>query len=358
MIKKIAIIIVNYTGYAEKFLADCIMSLRAQECPDFLWNLYIVDNASTPESRAYLKENAPEAEIILRSDGNYSAANRAGVKQALSDGCTHIVIANMDVIFEHNWLKELVKTVESSPEAGIAQSKIMLWPGKDRINSVGNIIHFLGFGFTKGYKEKETKKLNETNKIAETIEISGYASGSSFIIKREVLEKIGNYDPAYYMYHDDLEMGWRAKLAGYKIMLASNSVVYHKYEFSRSIRMLYYMERNRYLAIFSFYKLPTLFLILPLLVVMDLGMLAYSIFKGWFLIKLKVYRYFLRPTVWRHIKQVRRDVKRYRKLSDREIVTGIGGKVLYQEIMNPILRHVVNPIFNFYWQAVKMLIWW
>ena len=68
--------------------------------------------------------------------------------------------------------------------------------------------------------------------------------GSSFAVKKAVLDKIGGYNEEYYMYHDDLEMGWKAKLAGYKIVLAPKSVCYHKYGFSRSIKMVYYMKRT------------------------------------------------------------------------------------------------------------------
>ncbi|PIR93209.1 hypothetical protein COT99_01980 [Candidatus Falkowbacteria bacterium CG10_big_fil_rev_8_21_14_0_10_43_10] len=350
--KKIGIIIVNYKDYAQKFLEDCVKSLRAQRCSDFLFKIYIIDNCFTDESIAYLKEKAPEAEVILRSDGNYSAANRAGVKQALEDGCSHVVIANMDVVFANHWLRELLETADSSLEIGIAQSKIMLWSEREKINSAGNVLHFLGFGFTRGYQEIDEGQYNSIG------EISGYASGSSFIIKREVLEKIGNYDAEYYMYHDDLEMGWRARLAGYKITLSPNSVVYHKYEFSRSIKMLYYMERNRYIAVFSFYKLPTLLLVLPPLLAMDIGMLGYSIANKWFLIKLKVYLYFLNPFSWAHIYRARRSVKKYRKISDREIAKNISGKVEFQEIMNPVLKRVVNPAFDLYWNIVRKFIWW
>ena len=325
-------------------------SLRAQECPDFLWRLYIIDNCSTPTSLTYLKQQAPEATVIPRADGNYAAANAAGVEQAIQDGCRYFVIANMDVVFDKHWLRELVKAVEPA-EVGIAQSKILLY-NKSKINSAGNIIHFLGFGFTRGYGEIDNRQYDDIK------EINGYASGCSLIIKKEVIERVGNYDGAYYMYHDDLELGWRARLAGYKIALAPHSIAYHKYEFSRSMRMLYYMERNRYLAIFSFYKLPTILLILPPLIMMEAGMLLYAIIGGWFLTKLKADGYFLLPSTWRHIMAVRRQVKKFRRAADREISCGIAGKIEYQEIMNPILRYGVNPVFNVYWRVVRQIIWW
>ena len=366
--KKVGIIIVNFTDYAERFLADCIKSLRTQKCPDFLWQLYIIDNCSTEKSRATLKNYAPEAIIIPRADGNYAAANAFGIEQAMKDGCSYFIIANMDVVFAPDWLAELVKAVELE-NVGIAQSKILLFKKGDilcsnegdisecrfrekKINSVGNIIHFLGFGFTRGYGEIDNGQYDEM------AEITGYASGCSLIIKKEVIQKIGSYDSEYYMYHDDLELGFRARLAGYKIAFAPRSIVFHKYEFSRSVRMLYYMERNRYLAIFSFYKLPTIILILPPLIIMDFGMLFYSIVNGWFFTKIKVYGYFLSPRTWWHILSVRRQVKKFRLIPDKDIVRFIAGKVEYQEIMNPILRYGVNPTFNIYWNIIRSFIWW
>ena len=354
MMNRVAIIIVNYKAYAEKYLPDCLRSLRRQEgAGDF--KLYIVDNASSDKTLAYLKQYAPEADIIPRADGNYSAANSLGIERAMAAGCDYFVIANMDVVFDKNWLRELVRAVERDGNAGIAQSKIMLHKKNgpaDIINSVGNIIHFLGFGFTKGYNEPDEGQYDGMQ------EMDGYASGSSFIIKREVVEKIGSYDGEYYMYHDDMEMSWRAKLAGYRIVFAPKSVAHHKYEFSRSIKMLYYMERNRYIVIFSFYKFLTIIFILPPLIAMDIGMLGYALVNGWFITKLKVYGYLLSPRCWRHIARVRRLVKSYRQVSDRYITRRIAGKVEYHEIMNPLLRYAVNPVFDVYWKFVRLFIVW
>jgi hypothetical protein len=363
-----AIIIVNFTGYAERFLADCITSLRAQKCPDFLWKLYIIDNCSTESSQNFLKQNAPEAVVIPRADGNYAAANALGIEQALKDGCSYFAIANMDVIFASDWLAELAKAVEPK-NIGIAQSKILLFQEGDilpsdegdisecrfqkkKINSAGNIIHFLGFGFTRGYGETDNGQHDNLK------EINGYASGCSLIIKKEVIQKIGNYDSEYYMYHDDLELGFRARLAGFKITFAPRSRVYHKYEFSRSVKMLYYMERNRYLAIFSFYKPATIILILLPLIIMDWGMLFYSLINGWFFAKVKVYWYFLQPKSWRHILSVRQQVKKFRIVPDGDIARHMAGKVEYQEIMNPVLKYLVNPIFDIYWRIIRKIILW
>ena len=126
MSKTVAIILVNYKDYAERFLAPCRDSLRAQNYPVEATRIYIIDNASTNESREFLKQSFPEAIIITREDGNYAAAGNAGFKRALADSCEYVVSVNMDTVMAPDWLSELVKALEENPEAGIAQSKILL----------------------------------------------------------------------------------------------------------------------------------------------------------------------------------------------------------------------------------------
>lgn len=356
MAKKIGIVLVNYKNYAEKYLSECRESLKKQTYPSFLFETYVVDNFSSEESRNYLKEKFPEAKILPRKDGNYSAANNLGAKEAIKNGCDYIVVANMDTKFSENWLLELVKGLEKDDKIGIAQSKILLYPQNKeewknpKINSLGNIIHFLGFGFTSGYGQKDREILGNPEIL--------YASGCSFIIKKEVFEKIGGYNEEYYMYHDDLELSWKAKLAGYKIVLAPKSVVYHKYEFSRSVKMIYFMERNRYLAMFHFYKLATVILIFPFILLLFLAMLAYSVVNGWFGQYLKVCAYFLNPKSWLKIIKQRKFIKSLRLKKDREIIKDFSGRIDFQEIDNSILKYIANPILDTYWQIVKKIIFW
>jgi len=356
MAKKAGVILVNYKDYVNRFLAECRDTLRQQDYPAEQTNVYIVDNASTQETRAYIRDNYPEAIVVPRQDGNYAAANNAGIRQARQDGCDYFVIANMDTAFAPDWLSELVKALETDSAIGFAQSKMLLYPQteqerqKPRINSLGNIMNYLGFGFTSAYREPDRQ-------VSGLPDI-GYASGCSFITSQPVIDRIGCYDEEYWMYHDDIEMSWRVKLAGYRIVLAPRSVVYHKYEFGRSVRMLYYMERNRLLAVLHYYKWQTLLLILPAVLAMEAGMFAYSIAGKWFGTKLKATGYLLCPATWKKILGKRKQVAALRQVKDREVVQGFYGQVLFQEIENPVLKYLANPAFGLYWKLVKKVIQW
>jgi len=355
MNKKVGIILINYKDYAERFLASCRDSLRRQTYRPELIKIYIIDNASTPESLKYLKDNYPEASILIRDDGNYAAANNLGFKTAKNEGCDYLVTVNIDTEMDVSWLSELVLALENNAEAGLAQSKILLFPKTEedkkqlKINSLGNVIHFLGFGFTSGYGEPDREILGYP-------EIAGYASGCSYIMRVEVLDKIGGYNEEYYMYHDDLEISLKAKLAGYKIILAPRSVIFHKYEFKRSTKMIYYMERNRYLTILTFYPGWLVILIGIPGLIMDIGMLFFSLLNSWFREEMKIYTYFCSYKNYDKILAEKRKIKSFKTQSFVNLAKHFSGRIEFQEITNPLLKYFVNPLFNIYWQIVKKII--
>jgi GT2 family glycosyltransferase len=355
MDKKVGIILVNYKNYANRFLLACRDSLELQTYSHENTKIYIVDNASSPESLEYLQKNYPKAVILMREDGNYAAANNLGFKRAIADGCEYLVTVNMDTEMEADWLQELVMALNKNPQAGIAQSKILLYPKNEedkknpRINSLGNIVNFLGFGFTSFYGELDYE-------ISGYPEIKGYASGCSFIIRSSVLEKIGAYDEEFYMYHDDIEISLKAKLAGYKIILAPQSRIFHKYEFSRSTQMIYYMERNRYLLILTFYPVYLLILIALPLLLMEIGILFFSILHGWFKSKARVYGYFFKIKNYGKIHKLRRNLKKIRVIPFSNLACNFSGKIEFKEIKNILLSYIVNPLLNLYWLVVKKLI--
>lgn len=355
MSKLVGIVLVNYQDYAEKFLAACRDSLRAQNYPATDFKVYIIDNAASDKSRAYLTTCYPEAKILARTDGNYCAANNLGFKEAIKDACEYLVALNMDTEMASNWLSELVLALDKNPAAGIAQSKILLYPQTEterqnlKINTLGNRLNFLGFGFTTGYQEANRE-------ISGYPEIKGYASGCCFITRREVFTSIGGWNDSYYMYHDDIEFSLKTRLTGNKIILAPQSIVFHKYEFARSVRMLYYMERNRYLLAFGFYPFKLLIFLAPAFIMMSLGMLVFALVKGWTATWFRVLGFFLKPATWGQIKSARREIKKISQIDFSVLAKNLESQVDFSEISNPLLKYIGNPILKVYWQLAKKII--
>ncbi len=350
---RVAIILINYKDYAKKYLEECIESLRKQSYPKDSFKIFIVDNETSKETAEYLRNAAPEAEIIF-NEKNYGFAkgNNIAIRKAMNENYDYIVLLNMDTIVDSEWLEKLVAAAEDNKNAGAIQSLIMLHPETSKINSSGNHLHFLGFGFCRDYgQEIPDSKFMVPDSFF-------YASGASVLYPAEVLKKVGLFDSEFFMYHEDTDLSWRLRQAGYDIILAPKSVVYHKYQFSRSILQFYYVERNRMIMMFENYRFGTLFLIFLPFLVMELGQLGYALLRGLFWTKLKVYGYFLKPKNWARMIKNKMGKAKLRKVSDRELAKLIVGKIEFQEIANPVLKYIANPVFNIYWKVVRQIIFW
>jgi GT2 family glycosyltransferase len=348
--KAVAVILVNYRDYARRYLPDCLASLRAQTGTPPV-RLYIVDNATTAESETYLRATAPEAVILpnVANDG-FAKGNNDGMRRALADGADYCILFNMDTVIAPDAVAQLVRKAESDPAIGAVQARLMLWEEKDRINSLGNCTHFLGFGYCSGYRRPYDPDIPSAEAI-------GYPSGAAVLLTRDLLQTIGLFDETYWMYNEDQDLGWRAQLAGYRVVLANDAVVWHKYAFQRLASKYYWMDRNRILSILKNYRWGTLFLIAPAFWVMELGVLYFAIRQGWVREKFKVWGYFLTPANWVALVRERRRVQHLRKRTDRDITRDFSGAIWYAEIDSPVLRWV-NPIFAGYWRCIRAMIWW
>lgn len=359
MSKRVAIIISpNYKDYAKKYLVDCYTSLKNQDHSGET-KIFITDNESSHESYEFLKKIIPQA-IIHRNQANdgFAKGNNDSIQRALEQGFDYIVLFNMDTEIAPNCVSELVKVAESSDKIGAVQARLMLHHDKGCVNSMGNATHFLGFGYCLGYKEKfKTHPLGTSQNSKFKIQNIHYPSGAGVLFTRECLEKVGLYDEEYWMYNEDQEHGWRIWLAGLSCVLAPAAVVYHKYEFAKSIKQFYWLDRNRIITILKCYHAATLLLIFPGFIVMELGLILFSLKSGWFKEKIRVWLYFFSPQSWHYLIKARQRNQALRKIKDREIAKLITGRIWYQEIDDWKLK-VINPVFEFYWKICRFIIIW
>ncbi len=347
--KKIGIVTVVWRGYSKKYLPGWIESVRSQDY-DGEKKIYITDNETTAETTGFISRTAPEANLILnKTNDGFAKGMNDGMRQAITDGCDYVLVLNIHTVMEPDCITEMVKVLKSDAKTGVVQARQMM-PDKETISSLGNATHFLGFGYCVGYREKWQEQISEPTEIF-------YASGTSMLFRAEELMKIGLFDEEYWMYNEDQELPWRFRLAGYKVMLSPKAVLYNNYEFKRSITKFYWMDRNRMISILICYKWPTLVLILPAFILMELGHILFSLKGGWFRDKLKVWGYFLKPKTWRYLHRARERNQSLRIVKDKGIVELISGRIWYQEIDDWKLR-AVNPVFGLYWKMVKLVIIW
>jgi len=350
MAKLAVIVSPNYKDYAKKYLHDCLTSLRAQTIKEF--DLFLIDNETSLETCLFLQMAAPEATVIpLEKNEGFAGGNNAALKIVLANNYDYVFLINMDAVAKENCLEELIKAAELEPQAAAIQARLMLWPETDLINSLGNETHFLGFGYGKDYRQTfNNEKDGRLKKIC-------YASGAGVLYRVAALKQVGLFDEELWMYNEDQDICLSFWLQGYKTMIAPQAVVYHKYEFSRSISKYYWMDRNRLIVMLKHYRLATLILLAPAFMAAEFGLAFFALLSGWFNEKLKVWQYFLSLTHWRQIMVKRKKIQANRKLTDRALTSLFTADILHQEVDDKRLKFI-NPLFRFYWFLVRLIMWW
>ncbi len=356
----IAVIVVTYN--AKLYLADLLKSLSATDYGG-AWKLIVVDNASTDGTREMLnaefrmknESNILHSAFCILNSNNlgFAEGNNVGIRAALQGGADFIVLLNHDTVVKPTWLTNLAVAMRGDAQIGAVQARLMLWPEKDKVNSVGNEIHYLGFGYTGGCRQRFTFHASRS-----TLHEIAYCSGAAVMYRSSALREVGLLDESFFMYHEDLDLGWRLWMSGWKNVLASDAVVYHKYEFSRSIKKYYFMERNRFLVLLELYRIPTLIFIAPALIVMELGLFVKALVSGWGREKLRAYAFFFRPSTWSLILAKRKEKQSHRHVSDRVVTQHFTGIIEFQEFSSSLVRYIMNPLFNFYWQLIRRVIFW
>jgi hypothetical protein len=141
--------------------------------------------------------------------------------------------------------------------------------------SAGNMLNIFGFGYAR---EKGNKDENQFNKIEEI----GYASGTCLFTSSAVLKKVGLFDPFIFLYHDDLDLGWRASQLGIKSYYVPTSLIYHaeSYSLKWNAEKFYWLERNRKYCILTHYSKQTYSKIFPTLLVVDFFVWIFYLTKG------------------------------------------------------------------------------
>ena len=271
----ISIIVLNYN--AGELLLNCINSLKKSTYQNI--EILVVDNISSDDSHTKCKKQFPDIKLIQnRKNLGYCGGNNVGIKEAKGE---FIVILNPDTIVEENWLDEMFNAFNEFGD-GLYQPKIISLNESDIIQSTGNMIHAFGFGFARDKGKKIIEKKEEIEKI-------GYASGTCLFTTKKVLEKVGLLDEFLFLYHDDLDLGWRAAQIGINSYYVPKSKIFHaeSYSLKWSAKKFYWLERNRKYCLKTHYSKDTYKKMSFSLMLVDLSVWLFYISKGFLNAKIR-----------------------------------------------------------------------
>lgn len=252
----ISVIMVNFNGEAD--LPKCLSSVFSTDYPNF--EVVVVDNGSRDGSRAMLQalsKNETRLKIVLSAKNlGFAEANNLGYKSAEGE---FIVLLNCDTVVSPCWLNELVRTMKEDKTVGVAQSKLLCLYNPEIIDSTGDLVHPSGSSISRGMGEKDLGQYDNELEIFS-------ARGAAVIIRRSLIEEIGLFDPAYFMSYEDIDLGWRARLAGYRIKLAPKSIVYHRgFDMYNNtwLTKMFNTYKNHYMTLLKNYETRNLLRFMP-----------------------------------------------------------------------------------------------
>jgi GT2 family glycosyltransferase len=242
---KVGIIILNWNG--KEHTIECLESLQKITYPNF--EIILVDNGSTDGSVEHFKKNFHDIYIIENKINlGFAEGNNIGIKYALGRGADYVLLLNNDTIVDRDFLTELVKIGESDPDIGIVGPMIYSYDHPRIIQSAGmDVKKITGNSVIIGCDEYDHHqfKLSEKN----------FISGCAILIRRNVINKIGGLDPAYFAYWEDTDLCFRAKKNNFKIYFTPDSRIWHKGSASMggylNEKAYYFYVRN---STYYFYK--------------------------------------------------------------------------------------------------------
>jgi len=303
----VSVIVLNYN--AGELLLNCIESIKKSAYKNL--EIIVVDNISTDKSQKICKEKYPDIKLIQNDENfGYCEGNNIGIREAEGD---YIIILNPDTIVESNWIEELISAYNKFGE-GLYQPKHLSLNEKTVYMSAGNMLNIFGFGYAR---EKGNKDENQFNKIEEI----GYASGTCLFTSSAVLKKVGLFDPFIFLYHDDLDLGWRASQLGIKSYYVPTSLIYHaeSYSLKWNAEKFYWLERNRKYCILTHYSKQTYSKIFPKLLVVDFFVWMFYLTKGFLGSKIRAELDIIKNRKAIKIKYEELESKKI--VSDKELIT-------------------------------------
>lgn len=209
-----SIVIPNFFG--REHLGPCLASIAALQTPADRLEILVVDNGSRDGSLDYLRRHHSSVRVLDNGRNlGFSAACNRGAAEAHHEV---VVFLNNDMRVDPAWLDELLKPIAAG-KADATASKILSWDGK-KVNFAGGGMNFHGIGIQIGLGEDDGPAYRRPK---DTL----FACGGAMAIRRAVLREAGGFDEEFFAYYEDVDLGWRLWVMGYRVAFVPTSITYH-----------------------------------------------------------------------------------------------------------------------------------
>jgi len=218
MQNRIAVILLNWNSY--EHTCNCIQSL--EQCVGEAFDIIIIDNGSQDGSIQKLEEEFKKV-IFIKHDRNlgFAGGNNRGFEFAIEKNYEYVMMLNNDVFVQPSFLTYLINYIDYHPEVGAIQPKIFFNKDRTKIwNGGSRYASFFGCVYSKNYLRKE-------GQLQQTLHEVDWITGCAFLVCTSVLKEIGLLNEKFFIYYEDVDLSFRIKQAGYKLIFHPDSVIFH-----------------------------------------------------------------------------------------------------------------------------------
>jgi len=281
-------------------------------------SVVVVDNGCTDGGVDRLRGR--RGVTVLEPERNLGFADgcNVGVAAVAPGAAQYVALVNPDTEASATALVRMVEAL-SDPEVGIATCSLRLADRPDLLNSAGNAFHFLGLSWAGSFEVPAVERSVGCDVAA--------ASGAGMVLRRELWDELGGFVPEFFAYQEDAELSIRCWLSGRRVVYVPDSVIVHRYEFSRTPGKFFLLDRNRLLLVLTVYESRTLALLAPLLLLQELLMFVAAAAQGWLPARVRSVSWLLSNR--RFVADRRRSIAATRRRGDAEIA--------------PLMAEVVQP---------------
>jgi GT2 family glycosyltransferase len=312
-----------------------VASLKRQTVP--VEQIVVVDNDPARSAREPLGAAHPDVQVLHADNVGYAPACNLGAKVATGDW---LFFLNPDAEADPDCVERLLETAAAHPEAGIVTPQI-LFPDHATINAGENQIHLTGVAWCGRYEEPAE------DGPARPVFIT---TGAAMLVERALYEQLDGYCDDFFLFYEDPDICWRTWVVGREVYYVPRAQVIHHYTWGESPTKWFYLERHRWLALLTNYRLSTLALLAPLLLATEAALLAVATREGWRAEKLRAYRSVWERRAW--IRARRRKLAAMRRRPDAELVPRFRPTVDSPQISSSVARRVAPALRAYHGAAV------
>lgn len=251
----VSVVVLNYQGASDTI--TCLEGLEGLDWPKSKLEVIVVDNASGGDDVERIRRAFPAVELVASEQNlGFAGGCNLGAKKATGE---YLAFLNNDARPDPAWLSAAVAVLERDSTVGCVASKVLDWEGK-KVDFVDGALSYYGHAFKLHVGEPDTDQHADESDVL-------FATGAAMVCRTQVFSDVGGFDDRYFMFFEDVDLGWRMWLLGWKVRYVPESVAFHRHHASasrlRQWREHYLLERNALFTIYKNYDDDNLAKILP-----------------------------------------------------------------------------------------------